>query len=496
MAETTTASSPAFGHVRANRARASVAGVFWNLLNVGLSTLLAMGVFLVTSRILGPADFGAVALAAASVTMVGTLVPVAFGEAIIQRADLRPEHLDAVFWTAIAIAAVLFAAIVLAAPAVAAWTGTPVLSQILPVLAIRLLLDAASAVPSCLISRRMQYRYTAIRTTVANAVGAVVCLGLVLQGYAIWALVLSQLVNSAVALVITALGAHWRPGAAPKLRALADLRHFGLFAMGGRALNEARIDQFVLGLVLGAPALGLYYFARRLFTMLKDMTAGVFSPVTNVLMASLQGDEDKRRLAFLTASYASASFAFPVFAGLIVVAPTAVPPIFGAQWTEAVFALQCFCVIGLMASIGIVQASLIRNLGRPDWWFGYQAVVQLSTIPIILGLWRFGLDAIMAGLVVRTLVLWPASVRMTQRMLEMTLGAYLASLRGPVLAALALLAAAATVPVVFEELPPFWNLAAQIAAGAVAYAAVLAFASRARLAEILDLVRSRREAGA
>jgi teichuronic acid exporter len=66
-----------------------VAGVAWNLIAVGLSSALALSVFLVTSRVLTPADFGAVALAAACVAMVSMLMPVAFGEALIQRAELR-----------------------------------------------------------------------------------------------------------------------------------------------------------------------------------------------------------------------------------------------------------------------------------------------------------------------------------------------------------------------------------------------------------------------
>ncbi|MBF9033138.1 oligosaccharide flippase family protein [Rhodobacterales bacterium HKCCE2091] len=494
MADASTATAPrqpGFGHVKADRARASVAGVFWNFLNIGLSTLLAMGVFLVTSRLLSPADFGAVALAVAIVTMAGTLVPAAFSEALVQRGDLRSDHLDAVFWSAVIVAAALLAALAFAAPAIAGWSDTAILAQILPVLALRLILDAASAVPSSLISRRMQFRTTALRTTAGNVAGALACLWLVFQGYAIWALVLSQIVNSAVAAVITAYGARWRPGLTLRPRALADLRRFGLYAMGGRVLTEARIDQFLLGIVLGAPALGLYFFARRLFTMLKDLTAGVFSPVTNVLMASLQDEGDKRRLAFLTASYASAAFAFPVFTGLIVVAPTAVPLIFGDQWTEAVFALRAFCIVGLMASIGIIQAALIRYLGRPDWWFWYQTAMQLSTVPIILLLWPLGLDAIMAGIVLRTLAMWPVSVRMTQRMLAMPFATYLGSLRGPILGAVALAMASGAVPLALPGAGPAAILAAQVAAGALAYASVLAATSHARLAEIMALLRKR-----
>jgi O-antigen/teichoic acid export membrane protein len=50
-------------------------------------------------------------------------------------------------------------------------------------------------------------------------------------------------------------------------------------------------------------------------------------------MASLQAETDKRRQAFQLASFASAALAFPVFGGLIVIAPVAVPTVFGAQWT-------------------------------------------------------------------------------------------------------------------------------------------------------------------
>jgi teichuronic acid exporter len=85
----TTAAGDGLAHLTARRTRASVTGVAWSLLTVGLSAVLALSVFLITSRVLSPADFGAVALAVASISIVSMLVPVAFGEALIQRRDLR-----------------------------------------------------------------------------------------------------------------------------------------------------------------------------------------------------------------------------------------------------------------------------------------------------------------------------------------------------------------------------------------------------------------------
>lgn len=481
-------------HLASGRARAALSGLAWSLVNVALTTLLAAAVFLVTSRLLAPEDFGAVAFAAAIVALVGTLVPTAFGEALVQRAELRPDHLDTVFWLALGTGAACYAGILALATLAAGWSGVPVLAQILPVLGLRLLFDAGLTVPAALIARRMRFRLVALRTAVANGLGAAVCLVLVLQGYALWALVLSQLVTSAAACAVAAATAGWRPGLALRRGALGDLGRFGLYAMGGRALTEARIDQLLMGAALGPAALGLFYFARRLFQMLRDMTAGAFTPVSNALMATLQGEPGKRREAYLAASFAAGSVAFPVFAGLIAVAPTAVPFVFGAQWTGAVFAVQCLSVVGILAGLGVLQAALIRNLGRPDWWFRYQALMQLSTIPIVLLLAPLGLDAIMAAIVLRTLLLWPASVRMAGRMLGMGAGRYLASLAAPAAAAAVMAGGVAALPALAPGLAPAPLLLAQIGGGAGLYAALLGLAGFRRIAALFRMVGARRVA--
>lgn len=480
-------------HLTARRTRASVAGVAWNLLTVGLSSVLALSVFLATSRVLSPADFGAVALAAAAVAIVSMIVPMAFGEALIQRRDLEPRHLDSVFWMTLGAGLAVYGALWLATPILAAWTGLGVLTAILPVLGLRILFDAAATVPASLVARRMQFRYTALRSLLANAVAAALCVWLVFEGYALWALVLSQIANGFVAMAVALVAARWRPGAAVSLGALRDLWSFGLYAMGGRILNQARLDQALMGLVLGASTLGLYYFAQRLFTMLRDLTAGAFGPVANVLMASLQAEPEKRRKAFGMASFASAALAFPMFSGLIVLAPQAVPIVFGPQWAEAIFPLQCLSVVGMMAGVGTVQAALIRNLGRPDWWFWYQTATKSGGLLAIVALAPFGLDAIAAGLAMVTLLLWPLSVRQTRRMLALSLSAYLEALTAPALASFVMAGAILWGRTRVTGLGEVAELAVLIIVGATVYGVTLVLVARRELADALTQIRQRRE---
>jgi O-antigen/teichoic acid export membrane protein len=493
MTDASASAGNGLAHLSARRTRASVAGVAWNFIAVGLSSALALSVFLVTSRVLTPADFGAVALAAACVAMVSMLMPVAFGEALIQRAELRQAHLDSVFWLTVGIAAILLTGLVLFAAPLARWMETDILAEILPVLALRIPFDAIATVPGALVARRMQFRYTALRGLLANGVAAGLCVGLVLAGYALWALVLSQIANAFVGMVVSLFAARWRPGRRVSADSLRDLRTFGLYAMGGRVLAQARLDHFLLGVVLGASTLGLYYFAHRLFTMLRDLSAGVFGPVTNVLMASLQNEPAKRRQAFQLASFAAAALSFPVFGGLIVMAPLAVPIVFGPQWTDAIYPLQCFSVMGLMAGVGIVQAALIRNLGRPDWWFWYQAASKFAALAVIAAAASFGIDVIMTALATLSVLFWPLSIRQTQRMLSLSLGAYVATLRGPAAATLVMVGSILMARTATAELVGAIQIALLIGIGVCVYCSALALLSRPQVSEALRHIRNRQE---
>lgn len=472
---------------------ASIAGLLWNLGNIAFTSILAAIAFAFTSRVLGPGEFGAVALAASVVAMAATLVPVAFGDALIQRGDLRQPHLDSVFWLTSAIGVVIFLALIAAAPVAARMSGQPIIAEILPVLALRLPFEAMATVPTALIARRMDFRMLALRSMLASLLASGLCIVMLLMGYALWALVASQLTGSIVACVVAALTAGWRPGRSISAQAMRDLRSFGLFSMGGKILNDARIDQFLLGTLLGPAALGLYFFARRLYQLLLDMTGGAIMPVSNVLFASLQSETEKRREAYLTASFGATAVSLPVFGGCLAVAPVAVPLIFGPQWASAVFAVQAFSMIGIMAGLGVIQSALIRNLGAPGWWFWYQAAGQGLNWVIIAALAPWGINAIMLATVLRTLALWPLSIRKVQHMLDLGFREYAGSLAGPVAAAAVMIPAVMLLPRIVGQGPSGALLGLQIGAGVVIYLAVLLAVAHRRLRMIAATVRNSRK---
>lgn len=469
--------------------RAAVAGWLWSLVSIVAATGLSLAVFLVTSRALDPVDFGLVALAVAIVALVSAVMPIAFGEALVQRQDLEPRHLNSVFWLSLGVGAAAYALLWIAAPWIAQNREAPELSSFLRVLGAKLVLDALSTVPGALLQRRMEFRAIAIRSMAGNALGAALCLVLVYAGQPLWGLVLSQVLTSVVTTVVAAVVARWLPDGGIQRGALRDVARFGLYTMGGRVLNDARIDQLLFGLVMGPAALGLYFFARRIYQLLLDFTAGAFVGVSSSLFASLQSQPEKSRHAFEASSFAATAVGFPVFTALLVLAPTAVPLVFGTQWTGAVVIAQSWSVIGVMASLGVIQGTMIRNLGDPGWWFRYQTGSQVLGWLVIVALAPFGADVVMLAFALRTCVLWPLSVRKSAAMLDMEFGRYVASFAAPAVASALAAATVLALPLIAGSWTQWAMLGAQLGLGSLVYAGMMIVLARSRLTSAAALLR-------
>jgi O-antigen/teichoic acid export membrane protein len=465
-----------------NRARASVGGAAWSALNTAIGTLATAALFLVSSRYLGPHEFGLVALATSVVTIASALAPAAFGEALVQRREIGARHLDTIFWLCLLAGGLLYFAVLWLARPIAGWLGEPVLAALLPVIGVKLAFEMAAVTPTALIVRSMKFRAIAIRTALANLAAAVVCLTLLLLGYGLWSLALAQVANVAVAATVVMAASGWRPGFRLSLQAFRELASYGTYASATRALNVLRLDQLLVGALGGALVAGLFTFANRLFQMLTGLISGAFGSVTHALLSSMQAEREKVREAFLIATFGSSLAAFPIFAGLTLVAPEAIPAIFGAQWSEAVVPVQAFAVIGLVASVGVVQGALLTSQGQARGWFWYQAAVQLANLPLILVLMPWGLDAVLIGIAAKTVALWPLSVGMALRCLGIGLVPYLRNLAVPVIATAAMGWAVLSVD----------GLAFRILAGAAVYTATALLLGGPRLWAILKRVKARK----
>jgi Polysaccharide biosynthesis protein len=163
------------------------------------------------AAILGPRDFGIVALALIYIAVVQALPRGRVPDGRRPAGRLRGGHLDLAFWVNFAWCVLLAGASFLLAGWWARLNGIPELEDVVRVLSVLLLVYGLTVVQLALFQREMRFRALAIWETVAVLVGGVLGLVLALRGAGVWALVTQQLGFDVTQLVLLWGMSTWRP---------------------------------------------------------------------------------------------------------------------------------------------------------------------------------------------------------------------------------------------------------------------------------------------
>lgn len=466
-------------------------GSAWAIFSALFPNLIAMLVFVVTSRILSPSDFGAVAIATSVSLLVAAFIPAGYGEALVQRPDVQPVHPQTVFTACLASGIVFYIVLFLLRDEMAEVFGLPLLAVILPVMAVRVIFDAIAVVPNALIARSMSFHLLAARTVTATLFSSLLAIVLVVTGFGLWALVASQVAGS-VAIAIASLWASgWRPNFKYSHSAFRELTSYGLYSSGTKTLQTviAQSDSAIIGFFLGPAQVGLYNFARRIYSILNENLSGALNTVAHPTFSGIQSDKERVRRGFALATFLSSAISFPMFIGLAVICDRLVPMLFGAKWMDATLLIRIFCVHGLISCIGLLQAGLIRSQGRARWWFYYSLVNGISSIIIIATCAQFGAATMLAVNVIKSYLLWPTSVIVTLKILEWNGASYLRGFVGPALATAGMAACIETVRILHPFDKPGLALTSDIVVGALSYTILLCLFSRSRVIQIVQLLR-------
>jgi PST family polysaccharide transporter len=343
-----------------------------NLIQVLLTLLVA--------AVLGPREYGLMALAMVWVALI--LVLLQFGPtfAVIQQHDVTDEHVNASFWATVigsAGCALLLAGTV---PLWAAYNGLPELVPLCLALTPVVILQAFNVIQDAILRRRMQMRGIAIRVMLANLTGGLTALGGALAGFGVWALVAQQLIwPTAYAIMLWPI-AGWRPRRGPILAPLRDLRRTSLQTYGGSlgGYLSHRVDVLLMGVFFVPEIIGLWRFAQRLSEMANELTAGGLNVVSLPHLAR-HGEDDsglERELSRLM--YAASLLTFPAL-GILAGCSEAVVRFIGPQWATAAEPLRVLCLIAAATTIATILGVALAAKQRP----GIPALFSWLTIPVL-----------------------------------------------------------------------------------------------------------------
>ena len=319
----------------------------------------------VLAAILGPEDFGTVAMAIAYIIFIEMFVAQGMGAAIIQRKDLSREHLDSVFWLIVAASIVLCGVSVLLSPWWAAVNRLPELASVITFLSLSVPIKGLTVVQEALLQRAMDFRSLALLRGAALVIGGAVGVTMAFSGYGVWALVGQQLVGSALTTAVMWKVSDWRPRLFFSWRRARELFGFsgGMFASQLGVYTASQSDAILMGLFFGPVAVGLYRLATRLMEAVLDIGTRSIQTVALPHFCSLQDDAPRLRAAVLSCIRLSATITIPAMA-LLALASDELMLLVGEKWAPASGVLKIVVFIGMAKALTLFTGPALLAKGR------------------------------------------------------------------------------------------------------------------------------------
>lgn len=460
----------------------------------GLNALLTF----VFAAILGPRDFGLVAMAMAYIMFAKMLLEQGLVPALVQRKDLKQEHLDSVFYLNLALSLVLVGLSVGFSKWWAEMNHLPLLAPVISVLSLAIPLEGLTIVQRAVLSRDMDFKSFSIRSVIAITAGGIVGLVMAFSHFGVWSLVGKQLVTDFVGLVALWRLGDWRPGRNFSVSAIRELLHFsaGVFAGNVGLFLYGQADALLIGLFFGPIPVGLYRIARRL-------TDGIVTIATNSLLNAsfpqfcrVQDRPDELRKSVLSCLRFAAVITMPALAGLAMVSHH-VLEVIGPQWVDATTALRICCVVSAVFPIAYFSGPLLQAKGKPHFvaYIVWAQAVLTAVSLVVAGrlLERSSIAAQVSGIAVAhfitaALIPLPVAFWIFNRFAGVRLGALLKTIAPSLWSALSIIAVLEVVSYTGYQSLGLWpSLIGEVLIGSIAGCGVLMWLDRDLWRMLLEL---------
>lgn len=434
-------------------------------------------IFLVLmARLLTPADFGLVALAASVLLILRAVTELNVSDALVQRKEIALPDVDTAFTINCLRGGLMALVMVASAWPMAALYDDPRLVPILLVMALVPLVGSLNSPAMVFFLHRLEYGPGARLQLVGRLCGLAVALVWAYATRSYWALILSQLVTPIVSMVHSYLLAPYRPRF--RLQGARALLHFAGWMTASRVISTVNLqsDRFLIGHILGKAPLGRYTVGSDMASM---ATYAFAAPIMQTMFggfARLQAEPERLAAAYLKAQQMLVIVLLPFGFGLASVADRLVPLVLGPGWDEVVTVVCWLAPVISLQVLYMPLLSLAMARGQPKVLVLRETLNLVMRLPLtLLGAWYFGLLGAVVARAVGGLLMILMTLFMAHRFVQITVPRQIGNIWRSLVSVAVMVAGVLLLkqllpPQADDQLLRIAQVAALVAAGAALYA--------------------------
>lgn len=344
----------------------------------------------VLAIVLGPAEYGKIALLSVLVTLVTTVTQVGVAQSIVQMKAPSDIDLDTAFWSS-CLFGTLGAAVLVMLPHRIAWLlGERELVLPVRMLSIVFLLEPIDFVMRGILQRELNMRILEIaqivRTTTVSLLMIVLSIGGAGALSFVWGHIVGVFVMTLTLCVYFVRTHRWIPSFRFSRSSFLQTYRFGALVMAKGLLNHAarNVDEIIIRHTVGLSAVGFYSLGKnavhRLVALITRVTSSVSYPhFAQVHRMEGEFGEGQLRATYLAMTKAVAGLLIPVFAFAATFLPTFVSTIAGYEWRLAGAVAAVFSV---KAVIDVLSAGFATSVLYAKGFVNRVFLMDLFLLPV------------------------------------------------------------------------------------------------------------------
>ncbi|WP_395331123.1 lipopolysaccharide biosynthesis protein [Novosphingobium sp. BL-8H] len=434
----------------------SIAGI----VRVGLQTLSLP----ILARILGPHEYGLVALAMPIVILSMILCDGGLPAPLMRRVEDDERVWATAHWTICASGAVLALLVAIAAWPLAWLCDQPDLAPVVMALAFTLVLQGFGAVPAARLQKAQDFRSLSLVEIGATLGGVAATFAFALHGAGAWSLVAQQLAYWLLRIASVTILSRWRPLRQYDFHLIAPDLAFGWSVLKVSLVNFATrsLDVVLLGMVRDSAQVGLYAMALQVARLPANVILGPFQGVFLSHLVRIKDSPEQVAAMLVKVSAVMAALVVPSTACAALIAPDIFAVMLSEKWRAAGIIYAALVPGAAIQAVVFLVMPCLVALGRPDR--------QLRQTVRLTGLWLAfatlgamgGAIGIATGIGCAYLIGGPWMILSVRDVVPVPLRAYLGVIAQSLLAATVAMAALAA----FRQISGVTGIAL-VAAGAV-----------------------------
>lgn len=359
---------------------------------------------IVLARLLSPDDYGCIGLLSIFMVVSNALVEGGFNSALVQKKRPTQEDYTVVFYWNITIALLCYLFLFFAAPFIAGYYRTPLLTSVLRVQGLTLIINSLQTVHVSQMYKQFRFRKMAIITIITSVIVFPVSIWMAYNGYGVWTLVTQAILTTFIPCLIYWLTDKWKPLPYFSVKSFKALFSFGSYILIGSLVSQVinNIQGIFIGRIYNPARMGYYTKAYSTQQLAIQTGNEIISQVTFPLFSEIQDERERMILTIKKIQGVLSLVIFPFLFALILLAKPIFILLYSDKWMESVPYFQVLCLSGLTICLQSSLGQAIKSMGLSKVQFYWGIFNNICGLAFVIGgLMINGIMGMLWGMVLR-----------------------------------------------------------------------------------------------